>query len=207
MPVTFTTQIEPPTGLSVDSVDEDDISISWTDASSVEDGYKVYRSTDNSNFTEVADLASGSSSYSNTGLQDGTDYYYYIESYNATDSGSSTTVSLTILDPPTNFSIDEIDGGTYKLSWTVNETEGQTDVKISANGGESFVTDASLALSEESHTTSEYFSKNEHILKVTASITDSNYDSETITARLAGSTPVHDGDGVETETSGEVLTE
>ena len=72
------------------------IDLSWSNtAGSDETGFAVYRSTDGINFTAVATVAAGATTYSDTGLSAGTTYYYYVVTLlNATGkSGPSNQVS------------------------------------------------------------------------------------------------------------------
>lgn len=57
------------------------LTISWADVAD-ETGYKIYRSTDNVNFTEVADLAADVVEYVDTDVSILTQYFYYAIAYN-----------------------------------------------------------------------------------------------------------------------------
>ncbi len=57
------------------------LTISWADVAD-ETGYKIYRSTDNVNFTEVADLATDVVEYVDTDVSILTQYFYYAIAYN-----------------------------------------------------------------------------------------------------------------------------
>lgn len=70
----------PPTGLSAVAVSSSQINLSWTDDSNNESGFEVFRSTDNVNFTKIADASANVTTYSNTGLNAATRYYYYVGS-------------------------------------------------------------------------------------------------------------------------------
>lgn len=68
-----------PTGLGAISASYNSIKVSWT-ASPGASGYAVYRSmTQASGFTRLADTAT--TTYSNTGLVTGTQYYYKVKAY------------------------------------------------------------------------------------------------------------------------------
>ncbi len=72
------------------------VTISWTDNSSTEDGFKIERSTDNVNFSQIITVAANTTSYANTGLISGTTYYYRVRAYNAGgNSAYSNTASAT----------------------------------------------------------------------------------------------------------------
>jgi len=74
------------------------IDLSWTNtAGSDETGFAIYRSTDGINFTAVATVGSGATSYNDSGLLAGTTYFYYVVALlNATGaSAPSNTASAT----------------------------------------------------------------------------------------------------------------
>lgn len=109
------------------------ITLSWGSVTG-NAGYKLERSTDNSNWDVIATPAQGSTSYTNTGLASGTLYYYKIRATNASgDSGYSGTQSATtkllapVLSSATAASATQID-----LVWT--------DPNGSGNGNETGVT-------------------------------------------------------------------
>ncbi|MDW3652001.1 MAG: endonuclease [Bacteroidia bacterium] len=70
-----------------------DLSLSWDDVTN-EDGYIVYRSSDNLNFSQLASLASNATSYTDNSITLLTTYYYYLVAFNADgNSANSSTVS------------------------------------------------------------------------------------------------------------------
>ena len=88
-----------PTGLGATAVLTDQINLQWIDNDVQATGYKLEQSTDGTNFTEIATLASNVTSYANTGLLAGTTYYYRIRAYNTV--GSSAYSNLTQATTPT----------------------------------------------------------------------------------------------------------
>jgi PKD repeat protein len=77
-----------PTALSAVAVSSSQINLTWADNSSNESGFRVERSTDGINFTEIATVGVGVTSFSNTGLASSTAYSYRVRAYN--ESGNST---------------------------------------------------------------------------------------------------------------------
>lgn len=59
------------------------IVLNWTDNSSDENGFVIFRSTNAVNFTRVAAVAAGVATYTDTGLNTGTTYTYKVEAFNA----------------------------------------------------------------------------------------------------------------------------
>lgn len=100
-----------PTNLS-SSATSDYISLSWTDNSNDEDGFYVYRSqssgTSTTDYTQIVDLSSNTTSYDDTGLLDGERYYYRVTAYrgNTESDVSNETNSVTALPAPSNLSLN-----------------------------------------------------------------------------------------------------
>lgn len=72
------------------------ISVSWTDASNNEDGFRLERSVSGGAYASLTTLAAGATSYVDTGLIDGTQYSYRVVAYNTVgDSAPSNNASAT----------------------------------------------------------------------------------------------------------------
>ncbi|HUJ10125.1 MAG TPA: fibronectin type III domain-containing protein [Verrucomicrobiae bacterium] len=72
------------------------IDLSWADTSTNEDGFKIERSVDGTNFTQIAQVLSNTTTHRDTTAWYGTTYYYRVRSYNAAgDSGFSNIASGT----------------------------------------------------------------------------------------------------------------
>jgi fibronectin type 3 domain-containing protein len=70
------------------------INLSWTDNSNNETGFKIERSTDGVNFSQIATTAANVTTYASTGLNSGTTYWYRVRATNAAgDSAYSNTAS------------------------------------------------------------------------------------------------------------------
>ena len=127
-----------PTNVSVDATRDTEIDLSWT-VTGGEDEVRVYRDSspglDVSTLNPIATLATGTESYTDTGLDNGTDYYYKIAAYSSDTEDVSDEVSgQTTLPDVTNVSAS---GGsrTVDISWTANHNTGQTRVEIREAGG------------------------------------------------------------------------
>ncbi|MBN1786238.1 MAG: fibronectin type III domain-containing protein, partial [Candidatus Methanofastidiosa archaeon] len=66
-----------PTGVSAIGISQTEVEISWTDASSDETGFRIFRDG-----TQIADIPTNMTSYTDTGLECGTVHSYYVLSYN-----------------------------------------------------------------------------------------------------------------------------
>ncbi len=67
-----------PSGLTFSSTTATGMTVSWTDNSSNEVGFAIYRSTDNVNYTFIAQTPANTTSYNDTGLNPSTIYIYRI---------------------------------------------------------------------------------------------------------------------------------
>jgi len=66
------------------------------DKSENENGFKIERATSSSDLVEIARVGTNVTSYSDTGLNRGTKYYYQVRAYNAAgNSGYSNIASAT----------------------------------------------------------------------------------------------------------------
>ena len=78
------TTLNSPTALTATTVSSSQINLTWTDNSSSESGYKIEQSpVDDLHFIQIAVIGPNISAYSDTGLSEGTKYYYRVRAYNA----------------------------------------------------------------------------------------------------------------------------
>ena len=116
-----------PSNLTATAISSSRIDLSWTDNSNDEDGFKIYRSTDNVNFTFYATMAANVTTRSNTSLSSSTTYYYRVLAYNlgGTSAYSNVASATTFAIPaaPTNLSATAVSSSRIDLSWTDNATD------------------------------------------------------------------------------------
>jgi hypothetical protein len=124
----------PPTNLTASVVAPAfQIRLSWTDTSTNEDGFTVERSLDGTNFTQIAQVLPGTSSFRNTALFPNTTYYYRVRAYNA--GGTSAYSSVASAGTPALPCPTSIVGWGYNGEGELTPPSGQTDVVAIAAGG------------------------------------------------------------------------
>ncbi|MFP4007273.1 MAG: DUF4114 domain-containing protein [Spirulinaceae cyanobacterium] len=87
--VTATAPLAPDSLVAAASSDTE-IALAWNDNSNNETGFKIERSLDNTNWTEVGTAGANTTSYTDTGLSADTQYYYRLSAINGV--GTSTTI-------------------------------------------------------------------------------------------------------------------
>ena len=82
-----------PSNLVATTVSSSQINLNWTDNAIDEDGFDVERSTDGANFASLVSLPADTTSYSDTGLQPATTYYYRTRAFNVNGNSSYSNVA------------------------------------------------------------------------------------------------------------------
>lgn len=97
--------IIPPTSVNFNNLTTTEVppssslTVNWSDNASNETHYVLERSTDGTNFSQIATLAANTVSYNETGLTPNTQYYYRVKAINSTESSVYTDIS-SITTPP-----------------------------------------------------------------------------------------------------------
>jgi fibronectin type 3 domain-containing protein len=87
-----------PTNLVGTAVNSSEVSLSWTDQSLDEQGFKIERRTDTTSFAQVASIAANTVSYRDVGLSAGTQYFYRVTAFNA-NGNSNYTNEVSVVTP------------------------------------------------------------------------------------------------------------
>jgi hypothetical protein len=117
----------PPSNLTATAVSSGQINLAWTDNSSDETGFRVYRSSDGVSFSWVSTAVANATSFSDTGRVASTTYYYRVTAQN--DNGNSdfsNTASATTFPPPTapsSLNATAVSSSQINLSWTDNSSD------------------------------------------------------------------------------------
>ena len=81
-----------PSNLTTTVVSSSQIDLSWNDNESNETNYEVSRSIDNSTWTTIATIAADSTTYSDTGIDPSTLYYYRIRATTSTNRSAFSNI-------------------------------------------------------------------------------------------------------------------
>lgn len=81
-----------PTNLAA-TADQTTINLTWTDNSTNEDGFRIYRGTTSSNLAIIDTVSANVTSYTDAGLARKTAYYYMVCAYNANGESCSSIIS------------------------------------------------------------------------------------------------------------------
>lgn len=127
-----------PDSLTATPITATRIDLAWADNSATEDGYKVDRSANGSTgWSEIADIAADSTSYSDTSVTEHSTWYYRVYAYSDLgDSGFSNTANATtIIIAPTNLTATAVSSSQIDLAWDDNSgVEDGYKIERSANG-------------------------------------------------------------------------
>lgn len=151
-----------PSDLSATAVSNTQIDLAWTDNSSNETGFEIYRApTSGGTFALIHTTAANVSSYSNTGLTTSTAYYYKIRAVNAqgetayTAEASATTQSGTAPSAPTTLATTSATSSAIALSWadnSSNETGFEIERSVDTNTSFSLLTTTAAGATSYSDT-------------------------------------------------------
>ena len=130
----------PPSGLTITSLQSNRVSLSWSDNSNNETGFKIRRKIGaTGTYIDIRTTGANVTAYSDTTATDGTLYYYQVYATNAAgDSPFSNEVSgTTPLAAPTSATATEVSSSEIDLTWIDNsasETGYKIERKRTANG-------------------------------------------------------------------------
>ena len=90
-----------PTSLAATAFTDGSVELSWVDASSDESGFRIQRSTDGANWSEIASLPAGTTRFTVSGLTAGSTHHFRVYAFNAIgNSAYSNTAQATLAAPP-----------------------------------------------------------------------------------------------------------
>ncbi|HQR34575.1 MAG TPA: PKD domain-containing protein [Blastocatellia bacterium] len=101
-----------PNTLNASAISSNQINLTWLDGSSDESGFKIDRSTDNATWTQIATVGANITSFSNTGLNPSTSYYYRVRAYNGDGNSAYTNTATATTLAAINLHIGDLDRAT-----------------------------------------------------------------------------------------------
>lgn len=133
----------PPNPLIATLFSQTQINLLWGDNSNNETGFKIERSPNEVNWTQIATAGANITTYTNTGLTCDTTYYYRVRAYNGAGNSAYSSVAnaTTLLCPvqtpiaPSNLTANPVSKTQINLTWKDNSTN-ETGFKVeqSSNG-------------------------------------------------------------------------
>lgn len=149
-----------PASLSVTAASSSSLIVRWSDTSGNETGFKVARSLNGVDFTEIATLGAGTTSYANSGLTALTTFYYRVRAYNSagnsaySNTASARTLTLTQPSAPTSLTATATSRSSVALRWADTSTN-ETGFKVArSTNGTSFLDVATLGAGSTSYSNS-----------------------------------------------------
>jgi len=110
-----------PSNLTATAVSSSRINLAWTDNATNETGFKVERSTDGVNFTQIAILLANTTSYPNSSLAASTSFTYRVRSYDGPNhsaySNPSTATTFPPPAAPSNLAATAVSSSQINLTW------------------------------------------------------------------------------------------
>ncbi len=120
---------EAPSDLSAEEIKSDRVSLVWTDNSDNEEGFRIYRGENNSDFSVIGSNAKDVSDYTDDTVAPDTNYTYRVVAYNA--NGESDYTELNVSTPkappaaPQNLKTASVSSDSITIEWSdVNGEDG-----------------------------------------------------------------------------------
>ncbi|MDO9535639.1 MAG: fibronectin type III domain-containing protein [Bacillota bacterium] len=182
--VSVTTVIVPesPSNLEAAVVTDTRVSLTWTDTSNNETGFKIERKTSTGAYSQIAAVAANSTSFLDTGLTAGSTYTYRVRAYNAAgDSNYSNEATVFTGKPtaPTNLVATTVSTSRIDLNWT-DTANNETGFKIERRTGSTWSQVASVGANATTYSDTGLSANITYYYRVRAYNTagDSSYSSE-----------------------------
>ena len=132
---------DPPENLMLSNITTTSIDLSWQDESDNEAGFQIERSEDDIDYSVIHVTDPEIFSYSNTGLEDNTQYFYRVRAYNAAGFSAYTDVAgaitqLAVPASPSNLVLDQVTDQSIRLTWLDHsDSESGFEIERSLEGG------------------------------------------------------------------------
>jgi C1A family cysteine protease len=146
-----------PDQIEVVAISGSEVEVSWQDNSNNEDGFSIER-WNGSDWDEIDTVSADTTSYTDSGLQCGTTYYYQVRAYNShgysyyTNFSSDTTDACSI-EAPSNLQISALSKESLELTWEDN-SDNEDGFNIMRWSGDGWKTIANPSANATSYTDS-----------------------------------------------------
>jgi titin len=163
-----TTYVVAPTSATATGISTSQITVSWSDVFG-ESGYLIERSPNGaSSWVQVGSTGANITTFANTGLSPGTQYYYRIRGYNVSGNGAYSPVAsaFTYVDAPSSLAALPTSPFQINLSWS--DVTGETGYKIerSPNGSSGWAQIATTGANVTSHSNTGVSSGTQYFYRV-----------------------------------------
>ncbi len=139
---TATNLINEPTSLTLDEVEADHVSLSWTDNSGIETGYLIERSLDGVDYFPIGVVGPDVTSFVDLTNISVTHYYYRVRAFNEVFNSDwsnvvddTTPAYLTAAESPTNFVGLNLTNTSVQLTWVDGGKSDYFELEESADNG------------------------------------------------------------------------
>ena len=136
-PPSTETAPDAPTGLAAVSTGATTVNLFWSDKAYNETGYKIERSSDGTNWSQIASIGADSTSYTATGLTAGQAYSFRVRAVNATgNSGYSNVAAATpaAIDPKNGIPLSDLAWSSAKNGWGPAERDMSNGEQAAGDG-------------------------------------------------------------------------
>ena len=112
----------PPVRLKATAISQTQINLAWADSAGTEVGFKIERKTFGGIYTQIDSVGANTTSYQDTGLQQDTEYFYRLRTYNAggqsvpSNEARATTFPVPPATPST-LTATAVSGSQIDLAW------------------------------------------------------------------------------------------
>ncbi|MFA4907717.1 MAG: FISUMP domain-containing protein [archaeon] len=118
----ITVEISAPSDLDAIALDDQSIHLTWSDNCTFETGFSIECSTEGGEFPSFINVGANVTSFNDSGLTYGRDYYYQVRAYTSLNNSACSNMksATTIFPAPSNLNATAIDDQSVRLTWTDN---------------------------------------------------------------------------------------
>jgi hypothetical protein len=170
------------------------IDLTWKDQSNVEEGFRIERSLDGKNFSQISRNPANDTTFSNVGLADGKKYFYRVIAFNKSGNAApsnvasaSTLVKLQAPAKPTGLVATAASSSRINLTWSDSSTV-ETGYRLQrSSDGKNFSTIATLGANVTKFANNGLSEKTKYFYRIQAfnSAGDSGFSNTTNATTLA----------------------